>query len=55
MTTIRHEYKVPVLVRDGSLKKKSFDGFVFGSSNVYDKKKMGGRVVGRGKENIVSG
>lgn len=55
VAVIGHEYEVPVLVRDEGLKKKSSKRFVFGYSNVYDKKKLGGRAVGRGYKNIVYG
>lgn len=36
--------KVPTQVKDGDLRKKSDDAFVFDSSNISDKK-GGGRVV----------
>lgn len=46
--------KVPTQVKDGDLRKKSDDAFVFDSSNISDKK-GGGRVVSWGKENVASG
>lgn len=42
-------------IKDGGLRRKEAGGIAFGSRTSVDKKKSGGRVMGRGKENLVVG
>lgn len=43
--------RVPAHVRDGGLRKKVIGGLAFGARN-FGEKKVGGRVIGKGKENV---
>lgn len=44
--------KVFIHDKDGGLNKKNDEGFVFGFNCGNDKKKVGGRLARRGKENL---
>lgn len=45
--------KVPLHVKDGGWRRNEVGEFAFGSGSTIDKKKPGGRVIGRSKKIVV--